>query len=151
MCCSCEGDQMMMLLCHSTVCIPSNQTGLDSRLSNQAELSPFSCICKQKLLGFFREKYQNYCDKIRKITEKQAFHFLWKWPSARQADMLEKGMSGHYLERWPMISTSLLEHFAADCCYRSSILFQCKYSYYTWISTYIWPLQPALKKTNHFY
>lgn len=55
---------MMMLLRHSTICIPSNQTGQDSRLSNQAELSPLSFTCKQKLFGCFREKCQNSCDKI---------------------------------------------------------------------------------------
>ena len=47
---------MMMLLHHSTVCISSNQTALDSRLSNQAELAPFGCICKQETLWLFQRK-----------------------------------------------------------------------------------------------
>lgn len=64
MCCSCEEDQMMMLLCQSTVCLPYNPAARDARLSNQAELSPFRCTCKQKLFGCFRQKYQNECDKI---------------------------------------------------------------------------------------
>lgn len=64
MCCSCEGGQTMMLLRHSTLCIPFNQTGQDNRLSNQAELLPLSFTCKQKLFGCFREKCQISCEKI---------------------------------------------------------------------------------------
>lgn len=45
MCCSCERDQMMMLLCQSTVCLPHNPTARDTRQSRQAELLPF---CKHR-------------------------------------------------------------------------------------------------------